>query len=139
MALRLAGEGSSSEGPHQEEHQAGRRDALAGPLDANARVAVRKNGGTTIGTRRRLNLTEGANITLTVTDDPASEELDVTIAASGGGGTGTPVDVKEDDALVQADADPLNFAHGLDVTAGPGTQANIAVDEAELDHALLGE
>lgn len=55
-------------------------------LGNNARVAVSKNSGATVGTRRRLNLIEGSNITLTIADDPGNEEVDVTIAASGGGG-----------------------------------------------------
>ena len=54
-------------------------------LGNNARVAVRKNTGAVVGTRRRLNLIEGAGVTLTVADDPGSEEVDVTIAATPGG------------------------------------------------------
>lgn len=50
-----------------------------------ARTTVRKNGGADVGSRRRLNLIEGANITLTVTDDAGNEEVDITIAASAGG------------------------------------------------------
>lgn len=57
-------------------------------LGNNARVAVRKNSGAVVGTRRQVNLIEGANVTLTVTDDAGSEEVDVTIAAAGGGGGG---------------------------------------------------
>lgn len=55
-------------------------------LGNNARVTVRKNTGADVGTRRRLNLIEGANITLTVADDAGSEEIDVTVAAAAGGG-----------------------------------------------------
>lgn len=51
-------------------------------LGNNARVAVRKNSGAVVGTRRRLNLVEGGNITLTVADDGANEEVDVTVAAT---------------------------------------------------------
>jgi hypothetical protein len=51
----------------------------------NARVAVNKNSGATVGTRRRINFIEGSNVTLTVADDAGSEEVDVTIAASGTG------------------------------------------------------
>lgn len=49
-------------------------------LDNNARVAVRKNTGGVVGTRRRLNLIEGTNVALTVADDVGDEEVDVTIA-----------------------------------------------------------
>lgn len=55
-------------------------------LGNNARVAVNKNSGATVGARRRINFIEGANVTLTVADDAGNEEIDVTIAASGGGG-----------------------------------------------------
>lgn len=60
-------------------------DPTTGSMDGNARVAVEKNG-TVVGTRRAINFIEGSNITLTVADDSGSEEVDVTIASSGGGG-----------------------------------------------------
>lgn len=66
-------------------------------LDNNARVGVRKNSTGSVFERRRLNLIEGSNVTLTVADDSGNEEVDITIAASGGGGSltvgdgGTPV------------------------------------------------
>lgn len=53
--------------------------------DGNARVAVAK-AGTLVGTRRKVNLIEGSNVTITVADDGANEKVDVTIAAAGGGG-----------------------------------------------------
>jgi hypothetical protein len=55
-------------------------------LSNNARVAVNKNSGATVGTRRRINFIEGSNITLTISDDAGNEEVDVTIDAAGGGG-----------------------------------------------------
>lgn len=71
---------------HQSSHQSGGSDALTGLLDATARVAIRKNtGGADVGARRRLNFIEGSNVTLTIADDGAGEEVDITIAASGGG------------------------------------------------------
>jgi hypothetical protein len=69
---------------HQARHQTGGADALTGTLDANARVAVRKNTGAVVGTRRRLNLIEGSGISITAADDPTDEEVDITIAAVGG-------------------------------------------------------
>jgi len=60
---------------------------IAGLLDAIARVKVRKNsGGADVGARRRINFIEGTNVTITILDDPTDEEVDVTIASSGGGG-----------------------------------------------------
>lgn len=67
---------------HQSTHQSGNSDALTGLLDAIAKTTVRKNTGADVGSRRRLNFIEGANITLTVTDDVPGEEVDVTIAGS---------------------------------------------------------
>ena len=57
-------------------------------LGNNARVAVAKNSGATVGTRRRLNLIEGANIALTIADDAGAEEVDITIATTGVAGVG---------------------------------------------------
>jgi hypothetical protein len=42
--------------------------------------------GVTVGTRKTLNLIEGSNVTITATDNPGSDRVDVTIAAAGGGG-----------------------------------------------------
>jgi glycerophosphoryl diester phosphodiesterase len=59
--------------------------SISGPVDANARVTVKK-AGADVGSRRALNLIEGSGVTLTVEDDPAGEEVEVTIAAEGGTG-----------------------------------------------------
>lgn len=78
---------------HAASHASGGSDPLTGNLDATARVAVSK-AGTVIGTRRRINFIEGSNVTLTIADDSANEDVDVTInstAAGGGGGTVTSV------------------------------------------------
>lgn len=49
-----------------------------------ALIAVRKNtAAVDTGSRRRLNFIEGTGVALTVADDPASDEIDVTVAASG--------------------------------------------------------
>ena len=45
--------------------------------------AVAKNAEAEVGVRRRIRLHEGANVTLTVADDPANHEIDVTIASAG--------------------------------------------------------
>lgn len=45
-------------------------------------VQVRKNSAGSTFTRRRVNLIEGSNVTLTVADDSGSDEVDVTIAAA---------------------------------------------------------
>jgi hypothetical protein len=69
---------------HASTHQAGGSDPLTGNLDANARVTV-KQSGTVVGTRRAINFIAGSNISLSISDDAANEEVDVTISAAGGG------------------------------------------------------
>lgn len=53
-------------------------------------TGISKNSGATVNAANRsvLNFIEGSNITLTISDDAAGDEVDITIAASGGGGTG---------------------------------------------------
>ena len=55
--------------------------------DDAAAVTVRKNSGSNIGTRPRLNFIEGSNITLAISDDAGGDEIDISISASGGGVT----------------------------------------------------
>lgn len=64
-----------------------RAEQLPSHLDANARVKV-LDGGTLAGIRRALNLHEGTSVTLTITDDPVNEEVDVTITVAGAPPTG---------------------------------------------------
>lgn len=63
-----------------------------GNVDNIAKVEVAK-AGTLQGTRKRLNLIEGSNVTLTVADNAGSDRVDVTVAASGGSGTVTSASV----------------------------------------------
>jgi hypothetical protein len=44
-----------------------------------------QNNGTGVGPRRALNLIQGANVTLTFLDEPASDRVNVTIATTAGG------------------------------------------------------
>lgn len=53
------------------------------------RTIIRKTG-TLIGVRRTLNLIEGTNVTLTIADDSVNDRVNVTIAATGGGGGSSP-------------------------------------------------
>jgi hypothetical protein len=52
--------------------------------DVNARVAV-QNDGTLVAARRAINLIAGPGVSLTIVDDDASEAVDITIGATGGG------------------------------------------------------
>lgn len=60
-------------------------------------LTVRKNSGADVGTRRRVNLIEGAGITLTVSDDAGGAEIDVTITNSGAGGIPTWAETLNED------------------------------------------
>jgi hypothetical protein len=108
--------------------------AVAGRLDFdetvtlgnNARVLVRKNsGGANIGPRRRLNLIEGANVTITAADDAGNEEVDITIAAATG--STSPLTTKGDlygrssvDARVPVGANGLPLVADSAQTLGLG-------------------
>jgi hypothetical protein len=96
-------------GAHASTHASGGSDPLTGSLDANARVAVRKNStGTAVGTRRRLNFIEGTNVSLTVADDSGGEEVDITVA---GAQAGAVADVATADATDLASAQALANAN----------------------------
>jgi len=128
---------------HKARHVVGGADPFVGGdlLDATARVTVRKNTGANVGTRRRLNLIEGANVTLTIADDAIDEEVDVTVAAAGAGGSanikqveldfGTAHNIKEG-AFTVVDADVLagsqiNMVMAYDAPTGK------VQDETEMD------
>jgi hypothetical protein len=76
---------------HSPTHVVGGSDAFLTTdlLSAIAKHTVRKNSGADVGSRRRINFIEGTAITLTITDDPASEEVDVRIDGVGTGLGGT--------------------------------------------------
>ncbi len=67
---------------------------VSGDLPAHTHVATDivsgalpftiQKAGTAIGTRRALNLIEGANVTLTVADDAGNDRVSVTVAAASG-------------------------------------------------------
>lgn len=100
---------------HAASHQDGGSDeilvtGLAGLLADVQKVGIRKNSAGTVFTRQQLNFIEGANVTLTVADDAGTPEVDITIAASGGGASATLV------GQVQISLDGSTFAAKLPVT-----------------------
>lgn len=99
-------------------------------LGNNARVAVAK-GGSLVGTRRKINVIEGTNITLTVADDSANEKVDITIAGPAGT-TGAPTGAQyltlATDATLTAER-VATAGTGITITdAGAGSTATFAMD-----------
>ncbi len=87
-------------------------------------VTVEKNG-TVVGTRRNINFIEGTNITLTIAEDSANDEIDVTIAASGGGGgnldslTDVVITTPSNGQVLKYNG--TNWINDTDATSGTGT------------------
>lgn len=82
--------------------------------------------GVAVGRGRTLNFVEGANTDLTIT--VVDHEAEITVASTGGGGSG--VDVEEDNTPIGT-ADTIDFGTGLDVSFAAG-EADITVDTSEL-------
>jgi hypothetical protein len=122
---------------HAPSHQFGGSDVinvdqLSGLLADPQKIIVQKVGAN-IGTRKRVNLIPGANVTLTVVDNPGSDRVDVTVtaAASGGGGG----DIKSDGTVPFA-ADESMGGSGI-TNARDGVAATDYVTKQQLDTAAL--
>lgn len=76
-------------------------------------IRIRKNSGAITGTRRLINLIEGANVTLTVTDDGIGDEVDVTVAAAAAGNT---INVSKNSGAIISTRPELNFIEGANIT-----------------------
>lgn len=57
-------------------------------IEAVANHRTRVNSGGSVSTRKRLNLIGAGTVSVSLTDDPANDETDVTITGTGGGGGG---------------------------------------------------
>lgn len=86
---------------------------LAAGIAVATPLAVKK-AGVLVGTRRGLNLIEGSNVTLTVADDAGNDEVDVTIASTGGSGGSAA-------AIAWTTYTPTWLAGGAATTLGNGT------------------
>ena len=111
---------------HVSEHQLGGADeldveGLSGWLADPQKSTVRKNSGADVGSRTRLNFIEGTNISITATDDSFSDEIDITITASGGAPTaGNYIDV----VGTQVSFDPTELG---DHTVGDNSEALLSI------------
>jgi len=81
-------------------------------------------GGTVVGTRKELNLIEGTNVTLTLTDDAVNDKIDVTINSTAVAGA---IDVQKDDADVVTSMTTLNFEGSVSVTDEGSNKATVTI------------
>jgi hypothetical protein len=87
---------------------------VSGDLPAHTHVATDivsgalpftiQKAGTTIGTRRAVNLIEGANVTLTVADDAGNDRVSVTVAAASGATTHNLLSATHPDTVADSPA-----------------------------------
>lgn len=104
--------------------------AIQTQLDAKmAGLEVVKNSGSVVGTRKQINFIEGSNVTLTVADDAGNNQVDVTIAASGGGAP-TPGSVAS--YFWDFPGGTIDFEGGAfaGIASGNGTTAATQAEEA---------
>jgi hypothetical protein len=87
---------------------------VGGYMRADAQLIVPREvrvakAGVLVGTRARLNLIEGAGVTITVADDSGDDEIDITISAGVGGKIRLPDGAQNDLALALEDEEGLGF------------------------------
>ena len=96
-------------------------------------MTVRKNTGADVGTERRINFIEGANVTMTIADDPANHEVDVTINSGAGvaNHASTHEDLGADEIDVGglsgelADAQPVSVSKNSGAVVGTQPEINL--------------
>lgn len=73
-------------------------------------ITIRKNTGVNVGTRGRLNLIEGSGATLTVADDAASNEVDITVTLTAAGSPAYTLTGVDADRVINVDSTTFNEA-----------------------------
>lgn len=91
------------------------------------KIEVTKNSGAIVGTRKQLNFIEGANVTLTIADDAGNDQIDITVASSGGA-SGYATVQEEGVSLTQRSV--INFIGGgiTAVDDAGNTRTNVSLD-----------
>lgn len=89
------------------------------PDSTSEGVKVRRNSGTATDFRPQLNLIEGSGITLTVTDDAVTPEVDVTIAST----VTTGVAVRANSGTPTTARPQLNFIEGAGISVSVADDA----------------
>lgn len=85
------------------------------------RIEVTKNSGAVVSTRKQLNFIEGSNVTLTIADDAGNDQVDITVAAAGGGGLSDAdygdITVSGGGTVMTIDNDVVTYAKMQNVSA----------------------
>lgn len=108
------------------------------------RIQISKNSGSVAGTRSKLNLIEGSNVTLTITEDSVNNEIDITIAATGGGvpdGDKGDITVSGGGSTWGIDPDTVTYAKMQNISATDrilGRSSAGAGDPEEIPCTLAG-
>jgi hypothetical protein len=95
-------------------NDAGNAETVAVIDNSSTQKVVVSKGGTTTGTRKQINFVEGSNVTITTSDNSGSDRVDVTIAASGGGGMSNPMTTAGDIIYGGASGAPTRLGVGTD-------------------------
>lgn len=97
-------------------------------VDVNDNTSTQKvdvaKAGTLTGSRKRINLIEGSNISIATVDNAVDDRIDLTITSNAVSGT---VAVQKDDIEVVASVETLNFEGGVTVTDEGSNKVTVTV------------
>jgi len=97
-------------------------------VDVNDNTSTQKvdvaKAGTLTGSRKRINLIEGSNISITTVDNAVDDRIDLTITSNAVSGT---VAVQKDDMEVVASVETLNFEGDVTVTDEGSNKVTVTV------------
>jgi hypothetical protein len=97
-------------------------------VDVEDNTSIQKveiaKAGTLTGSRKRVNLIEGSNITITTTDNAVDDRVDLTITSNAVSGT---IAVQKDDVEVVASVETLNFEGAVTVIDEGSNKVTVTV------------
>lgn len=98
-----------------------------------------QKAGVLVGGRTYLNFIEGANITLTIADDSVNDQIDITIASSGGSGAPTDADYLVGTANAGLSAEiPVGTTPGGDLAGVSSSWAAPVLKQASSAFGITG-
>lgn len=115
-------------------------DAIDTLITEAKKVSV-KVAGALVGRRLYVNFIEGDGVTITQADDSVGDKVDITIAATAGGGSGTPVDGWNDLTgtwvYSAADAPTYQMVASGDFTTVVGVGDRITLQQSSTDKYFI--